>query len=657
MKTAIFFCLALVAAGAQAAPSAIGAELGRRTLPKAARMSSSNAAFAWVAAADKACDEAWRECRTKGELVSRGNKLREDFIKALGGFPAGRCPLNAKTVATVKREGYIVEKVLFESWPGVHVTANLFIPDASEYKPPYPAVLLPCGHSNSGKGSDYYQRGAVMAAKSGLACLIYDPYDQGERSQGKKAFNVNAHNRAGALAALLGKSMALYRLWDGMRGIDYLESRPEIDASRLGVMGNSGGGTMTSLLMAVEPRLKAACPSCYISTYTASAKSTAPGDAEQNTFGQLAIGVNHASLALMQPELPVRFQFCHSDYFPFYGSLSTFNLVKEVATKAGLGELYDKTDVDGQHGWKESTRTSSVEWMRRWLCGDKDAFKHDLKGYRALDKTFNPKKSDMGVRNGGDLASPGGRVLNIPGERTIYDLLRDEYAATASARAKKPSPEAVAAAAGISLDTIGRRGSWKELSRKRADGFEVVRLAYSEAGAPDAPVVLFVPSSPATNVAPLLIVGYDKKTEYEKAVAAALAQGRPAAIAGLFGTGETDGFRHRFYNAPEAEEEVAVLLYVLGRSLVGVQAQEILEFACELEKRFGAAPQVEAHRRSCIAAAHAAFAAPGRIASVKLVNPPQAWGEAVEKGDRVPFAAVVNGALRSYDWKDLVVGK
>ena len=88
MKTAIFFCLALAAAGAQAAPSAIGAELGRRTLPKAARMSSSNAAFAWVAAADKACDEAWRECRTKEELVSRGKKLREDFIKALGGFPA-----------------------------------------------------------------------------------------------------------------------------------------------------------------------------------------------------------------------------------------------------------------------------------------------------------------------------------------------------------------------------------------------------------------------------------------------------------------------------------------------------------------------------------------------------------------------------------------
>ena len=472
MKRLLFAISALAAANLFGDAGAVRARLAKRTLPDAAKMSSSDAIFAEFEAADKACDEAWRECKTKDEFFARSKRVREDFIKAVGGFPEERCPLNAKTVATVKRDGYIVEKVYFESWPNVHVTANLFIPDDPKYKAPYPAVLVTCGHSNNGKGSDAYQRGCVLAAKAGLACLIYDPYDQGERGQGKHRANVNAHNRAGALAALLGGSMARYRMWDGMRAIDYLESRPEVDASRIGVMGNSGGGTMTSLLMAVDPRLKAACPSCFISTLTANAKNIAPGDAEQNTFAQLAIGANHASFALMQPERPVRFQFCHGDFFPFYGSLSTFKLVKEVASKFGLGERYEMTDVDGPHGWKESTRTSSVEWMRRWLYGDKDAFKHDLDGYRKLDKTFNPKKSDMGVCNGGEIVCPKGKVLNLPGERTIYDLIRDEYAATESARKERVSPETVACLAGISTEKIGTRGVWREVSCVEADGFK-----------------------------------------------------------------------------------------------------------------------------------------------------------------------------------------
>ena len=655
MKRIIFVFSALAAANLFGDAGAVRTELAKRTLPGSARMSSYMAIFDEIAAADKACDDAWRECRTKEELFARAKQMREDFIEAVGGFPSKRCPLNAKIVATVKRDGYKVEKVLFESWPNVHVAANLFIPDDSKYKAPYPAVLLPCGHSNNGKGSDAYQRGCVLAAKAGMVCLIYDPFDQGERNQGKrKTGNVNAHNRAGALAALLGGGMARFRMWDGMRALDYLESRPEVDASRIGVMGNSGGGTMTSLLMAVEPRLKAACPSCYISTYTESANSIAPGDAEQNTFGQFAIGVNNASFALMQPELPVRFQFCHSDFFPFKGALVTYGLVKEVASKFGLAERYGMTDVDGKHGWKESTRTSSVEWMRRWLYGDEAAFKHDLEGYRKLDKTFNPKKNDMGVCNGGELASPKGKVLNIPGERTIYDLIRDEYAATEPGRKSPVSPETVAKIAGVSTETIGKSGAWRELSRKKSNGFEVVRLTFTEKNGLAVPVVVFAPDTPAKNASPLLIVGNGDKAKYESGVIAALGEGRAVAIADLAGTGEINGFKHRFYGAKENEECIAVFLYTLGRSLVGLQAQEILEIAHEMKKRFGSAPQLEAHERTCIAAAHAAFVAPGMVSSVKTVSPPQSWGESVKKGDRVPFANVVNGALRQYDWTALL---
>lgn len=656
LYAAIAVCVA-AGALAEAKPDvarvdAVRAELSRRTLPEADGKSSCDAVFAEVVAADKACDEAWRKCATKEALFARGRKMREDFIKAVGGLPEKRCPLNAKTVAIVKRDGYIVEKVLFESWPGVHVPANFFLPDDPKFKAPYPAVLLACGHSVNGKGAGIYQRGCVLAAKAGMACLIYDPFDQGERMQGKGG-NVHAHNRAGALAALLGVSMARFRIWDGMRALDYLESRPEVDASRMGVMGQSGGGTMSSLLMATEPRLKAACPSCYISTYSASAGNIGPGDAEQNTFGQFAIGVNNASFALMQSPLAVRFQFCHSDYFPFKGSLVTFALVKDVAAKFGFAERYGMTDVDGGHGWKESTRTSSVEWMRRWLCDDKSAFKHDLEGYRALDRTFDPKGNDMGVCNGGELVCPGGKVLNIPGERTIYDLIREEYANALAARKGKVSADEVRRIAGI-CDPGVEKVVHRELSRKTLDcGIEVTRLSCTWPNGVVVPVVVFVPANAVEGVSPLLAIGDGGRSARVDAVCRALGEGRVVAVADLIGNGEVGGFRHRFYGARENEEETAVLLYVLGRSIAGVQAGELLEIANDMKTKFGAAAEVSAFGRVSIAAVHARFVRPDLVSSVRLVEPPPSWGESVKSAARIPFANVMNGALRLYDWTEL----
>ena len=633
--------------------AAVRAELAVRTLPESAKKSSIDAVFAELAAADTACNEAWLRCATKEAFLARTRKVREDFIRALGGFPEKRCPLNAKTVAVVKRDGYVVEKVLFESWPGIHVPANLFLPDNPNYAAPYPAILLPCGHSGNGKGSEGYQRGGVLAAQAGMACLIYDPYDQGERGQGVRSSNVHAHNRIGALAALLGGSMARFRIWDGMRALDYLETRKEIDAARLGVMGNSGGGTMSSLLMAVEPRLKAACPSCYISTYTAAARNIGPGDAEQNTFGQFPVGVNNASFALMQFPLPIRFMFSHSDYFPFKGSQETFAFVRAIAAKYGMEGHYGMTDVDGPHGWKESTRTSSVEWMRRWLYGDKDAFKHDLEGYRALDKVFDPKAVDMGIGNGGELVCPGGKVLNLPGERTVYDLMREDYAAAVKARTAPVSPETVRRLAQI-RDPGGENVVRKELSRKKAgDGVEVVRFSYTWPNGVILPVVLFAPQAPASGKPPVLAIGDDGKGGRAGIVCRALREGRVVAVADLTGNGEVNGVHRRFYHAKENEEEIAVLLYVLGRSIVGVQAGEILEIAQDLKAKYGTAVEVTAFGRCGIAAAHARFVRPDLVSVAARIDPPSAWAHALRKAERIPFANVVNGALRLYDWVDL----
>ena len=138
--------------------------------------------FNEVVRLDRAADARWTACKTRDELSARQTEVRRMAIDAIGGFPE-RTPLNAQTTGRVRKNGYVVEKVLFESRPGHYVTAHLFLPDDPKFKAPYPGVVSPCGHSLAGKAAPWYQRIGVTGAKMGFATLVYDPVEQGERHQ------------------------------------------------------------------------------------------------------------------------------------------------------------------------------------------------------------------------------------------------------------------------------------------------------------------------------------------------------------------------------------------------------------------------------------------------------------------------------------------
>src|SRR5262249_4430530 len=198
--------------------------------------------------------------KTPGDVQQRQKQLRAKFVEALGGFPEKRAP-NARAARTETRDGYRIEKVIYESRPQHHVTATLYLPEG---RPPFPGVLMPIGHSANGKAADYIQRGCILLARNGLAVLTYDPIGQGERRQllddrGKPFFtsSTNEHTMVGIGALLVGRSTATYRIWDGIRSLDYFASRPEIDPKRLGCTGCSGGGTLTSYLMGLDERIVA----------------------------------------------------------------------------------------------------------------------------------------------------------------------------------------------------------------------------------------------------------------------------------------------------------------------------------------------------------------------------------------------------------------
>ena len=123
--------------------------------------------------------EAYEQLKTPDQIFAYQQKLREYFVRQLGGFP-GRTPLNARTVRTIKADGYHIENVIFESQPNHHVTANLYLPDAQSS---VPGVVVSSGHSRTAKTADYNQRFGIMMARHGIAAFCFDPIGQGERSQ------------------------------------------------------------------------------------------------------------------------------------------------------------------------------------------------------------------------------------------------------------------------------------------------------------------------------------------------------------------------------------------------------------------------------------------------------------------------------------------
>ncbi|MCI0379824.1 MAG: acetylxylan esterase [Gemmataceae bacterium] len=327
--------------------------------------------------------------KTPAEIEKRQKALRARFIDALGGFPE-KTPLNAQVVGTLKADGFRVEKLIYESRPNHHVTANFYIPDG---KGPFPGVLVPCGHSANGKAAEAYQRVCILMAKNGLAALCYDPIGQGERSQlldktGKPAIpgSTSEHTMVGIGALLVGQSTATYRIWDGIRSLDYLESRPEIDPKKLGCTGNSGGGTLTAYLMALDDRIWAAAPSCYITSLERLFETIGPQDAEQNITGQVAFGMEHADYLTMRAPKPTLMAVATQDFFDITGAWTTFREASLIYGKLGYGERVALFEFDDKHGFSKPRREATTRWLCRWLLGKDEAiFEGDFPNFKDAD--------------------------------------------------------------------------------------------------------------------------------------------------------------------------------------------------------------------------------------------------------------------------------
>jgi cephalosporin-C deacetylase-like acetyl esterase len=322
-----------------------------------------------------------REIRTREQAVERQKAIVKELWTMLGGrLELG--PLNPRVTGTIQRPGYRIEKVVFESRPRLHVTANLYVPDRAGRRP---AILGPLGHSLNGKAWHSYQKLFSNLARKGYVVLAYDPFGQGERIEypgagpGLTALGGGGtaeHEYAGRRLILLGANFGLYRAWDGIRGIDYLLTRPEVDPDKLGCCGQSGGGTLTQFLAALDDRIKVAVVSEGNTENLAHENVEPPGsadDAEQNIIPGLARGIDRADLLYVFAPKPLLMTVTMHDaghtYSPEYVA-SGVELLGEYQHVYGLFDAADRVALQATsqaHGYVYEMRRATYAWFNRWF--------------------------------------------------------------------------------------------------------------------------------------------------------------------------------------------------------------------------------------------------------------------------------------------------
>ncbi len=315
---------------------------------------------AW--AQDDARRAAWAAVRTEADLRRLQGETCRKLLALLGGLPTEKTPLNARTTGTIAMEGYRIEKLVFESLPGLFVTALLYLPD--DPKGAKPAVLLACGHSPLGKAYAAYQEIAARLARRGYVVLCWDPVGQGERSQfwdaarGRSRYNLvcGEHAVLGNLAVLAGFSLARWMTWDGIRALDYLLTRPEVDGGRVSITGTSGGGFQSAWVGALDERVRVIAPSCFITSLPMRMANRIfedpDTDPEQDPTGLVSEGIDHAGLLLLDWPRPVHVAAAVKDFFPIEGTRKT---VREVAALYRLSGHGDRIVLqEGFHGHQYS---------------------------------------------------------------------------------------------------------------------------------------------------------------------------------------------------------------------------------------------------------------------------------------------------------------
>jgi cephalosporin-C deacetylase-like acetyl esterase len=589
--------------------------------------------------------------RTPAAVKERQAYIRRTLIEEIGGFPE-KTPLNARITGALDRDGYTVEKLIFESQPGFFVTANVFVPKTGQ--PPYPAVLGTAGHSLDGKAADLYQRVWVSLAKRGFLVLAYDPPGQGERLEyldpatGKSRLpggGTGEHSMAAAQCLLTGTNIARWFVWDGIRAFDYLLTRPEVDPQRIAVAGNSGGGTQSSYLAAFEPRLASAAPSCYITSWEKLWPGQGPQDGEQVFAGFLKDGLDFPDFLIAFAPKPIQMATAVKDFFPIDGARATYAEARRIFEVLGAGDRMGYFEFDDNHGWTQPRREATYRWFAKSLQGRQDDGKE-------IEFTVDTPK-ELQCSETGQVAT------TFPNAQTVQSInaaLAEEIYAKRTGAGGKNIPRLVRARLGVA-DERGAPASDQRGAIERQD-YTIEKIEMRPEAGITVPALVFLPSGgPPRKPAVLYVNAAGKAADAGEGgpIEAIVRAGNIVLAIDPRGWGEgapPPGTRGGY----SATYQTAMRAILVGKTMAGMQTGDVLRAFDWLAGRADVDPKRIAligKGNGGVVALYAAALEP-RIAKVACQNSPASYMDIVRAKMHEGVAGiVVPGVLRDFDLPDV----
>lgn len=593
------------------------------------------------------------ELNNIAEWQERQADVRKIMWNIIGPFPE-KTPINAKITGKVVKNGYKVENVIYESLPGFYVTASLFIPD--KVKKPAPAILFCSGHSHGAYRLESYQLPLLNLVKKGFIVLAFDPVSQGERLQyfdpqkGESLIgsSTKEHSYPAVQVFLTAKSIARYFVWDGIRGIDYLISRKEVDPQRIGVHGLSGGGTQTAYISALDDRVAASAPACYITSYRRLLESIGVQDGEQNLYNGIANGIDHADYIELRAPKPTLIIANTRDFFSIQGARETYDELKRVYTIFGAPANIEIIEDDHGHGYTRKNREAMYAFFRKHLNmpGSSTEEEVDFCSAEELQKT-----------------STGQLATSLPGE-TIFDINKKESELLVdqlhAKREHYPEGLSEVLSSAVKLSGFITPDNVDEpvfTGRFQRDGYVIEKYFVKGEGEYVIPYLLVKPDNPG-NKALIYINPDGKSAEASEGgeIEWFVKNGFTVLAPDIIGTGET---------GPGSFKGDAVILgvsnnmwftsVVTGRSIVGIRAGDIIRLRMLLSKNQGISEIYGFARKEMTPVMLYAAAFDPQISHIALIEPYSSYRYIVmNRYYHTGFVHnLVAGALVEYDIPDL----
>jgi cephalosporin-C deacetylase-like acetyl esterase len=607
--------------------------------------------------------------KTRSEWMKRQAFVKDKIMELVSPFPE-KTPLNPKITGTIKKEGYRVDKIVFEAMPGYYVTGCIYVPDGIKGK--IPAILNVCGHNPDAFRMAIYQVINYNLVKKGMIVFAIDPPGQAEHVQyfdkGKNTssigYSVIEHNYFGNQCFLTGSCGARYFIWEGIRGIDYLVSRNDVDPERIGVTGWSGGGMMTTYLSAFDDRVKVSIPCSGSIINRRLLETKGIQDAESFFIHGLANGITFEDLIEVRAPKPTLMTFTSRDeYLTMQSQRAAYSEAMAAYRAFGNEDNLKVSEDDAKHWMTSKIRYDMYSFFMKHfnLSGDPSE----------LEAEIIPAEELKVTPTGQILTSYGGNMIfdvnKKDGERLIEELERSRkdivnHIDQVKVRAKEIS--------GF-IDPSGEEIQPLLNGRYQREGYTVGKYAIMGEGDYAIPILLFVPANNKDKHPALVYLHSRGKIteakpggEIEKLVK----QGYLVAAADVIGIGE---IKNTVTNR-QGTADAGSTAIIIGRSVVGLQAADIIRVVNYLKTCSEVDPMkigAIGINEMCMPLIHAA-AFDSSINNITLIGSLISYRSVVMNriykigltpvnyGPNMPYEIDYNwniaGVLRAYDLPDLI---